>query len=469
MLTRRALLASGVAASATAQRRRAPNFLILFTDDQRFDTIAALGHPEVRTPNMDRLVRSGMAFRKAHIMGGTIPAVCAPSRAMLITGQALFHIHRSIIAPNNFPASERRPFDMFPEVLRKNGWATFATGKWHNGGPLHARAFSHGASIFLGGMQYHDRVDANPLDPTGRYPKDKITVTSTFSSQLFADAAIDFLKNRPQDKPFLLYTAFTSPHDPRMAPKPYSGWYSADKVALPKNFLPQHPFDNGELKVRDELLAPFPRTPEDTRKQIAEYYAMISEVDAQIGRILDALEASGDSENTYVVFAADNGLAVGHHGLMGKQNLYDHSVRVPLIIRGPGIPKNSICDALCYLSDVCPTVIDLSGSTMPDTVTARSLRPLFTNPRAAHRDSLFFAYRDVQRGVTQGDWKLILYNVAGKETVQLFDLKSDPFEMNNLAAAQPKRVAGLRTLLQKHLAEAGDRADVTKPGWGLTA
>ena len=138
----------------------------------------------------------------------------------------------------------------------------------------------------------------------------------------------------------MCYVALTSPHDPRTPPPPYDRLYDPTKIPLPKNFYPIHPFDNGDLNVRDEQLLPTPRTPEAIKKEIALYYGMISEMDAQVGRILVTLEKEGLMENTLIVFAGDNGLAVGQHGLLGKQNLYEHSIRVPMIFSGPGIPKN---------------------------------------------------------------------------------------------------------------------------------
>ena len=440
----------GMAAGMTTARAaaRPPNILFLFTDDQRFDTIHALGNNEVRTPNMDRLAREGTAFTRACIMGGTIGAVCAPSRAMLMTGQTLFHVHDSIVAPREAPARPRRPFDLFPELLRGKGYATFGTGKWHNGERLFARCFSSGENIFFGGMSDHLRVPVADFDPSGQYPKEKRHTGEKFSSELFADSVIRFLKQHRGPQPFLAYAAFTAPHDPRMAPKEFADLYPPEKMELPRNFMAEHPFDNGELKIRDEQLAPWPRTPDEIRRHIAAYYGMITHVDAQIGRVLDALEQTGHARDTIVIFAADNGLAVGRHGLLGKQNLYDHSVRVPLIIGGPGLPRGHRCESLCYLLDLFPTICDLTGIPAPQTVEGRSLAPLIKDPRRRLRDSVFLAYRDVQRAVRTEDWKLIRYHVNGRHTTQLFDVREDPWEMHSMADRSPHRVSELDGLLR---------------------
>jgi arylsulfatase A-like enzyme len=269
---------------------------------------------------------------------------------------------------------------------------------------------------------------------------------------MFASAAVDFLRQRKTaGNPFLAYVAFTSPHDPRTAPAQFAAMYSPDKVSLPRNFRPEHGFDNGELKVRDELLAGFPRTEAEVRRHLADYYAMVSEVDSQIGRVLDTLDSTGLAENTLVVFAGDNGLAVGQHGLMGKQNVYDHSVRVPLVLRGPGIARGRRDPSLVYTFDLFPTLCRQAGLPVPSTVEGRDL---FTGPR---RDSIFCAYRTFMRSVrTKDDWKLIRYTVNGTERVQLFNLRTDPDEMNDLSTQQPRRVAQLRTRLAQWQREQDD-------------
>lgn len=460
MLSRRqllftpALLASG----------RRPNFLILFTDDQRFDTIHALGNREIHTPNMDRLVRSGVAFTHACTQGGLTGAICMPSRAQLLTGRSLFHVHRGIIERQQSPDPS---MVTFAELLRRAGYVTYATGKWHNGRPLYHRSFSAGGNIFFGGMADHLKTPVFDYDPSGEYPKSQARTPEKFSSELFAGSAADFLQRRDAANPFLLYVAFTSPHDPRMAPRRFADLYAPEKMAVPESFMPRHPFDNGELKVRDELLAPFPRTPDEVRRHIAAYYAMISEVDHEIGRVLDALDRSGEAANTYVIFAGDNGLAVGRHGLLGKQSLYDHSVRVPLVIAGPGVPKGRRAEPLCHLMDICPTVLELAGVPAPSAIEARSLKPLLDDPRAPLRDAAVYAYRSFQRAIRTERWKLILYNAGGVRTTQLFDLREDPHELKNLAgdASQAARVRELTALLQRQLTGAGDTVRLDAAEW----
>ena len=406
--------------------QKRPNILFLFTDDQQFDAISTLGNKHIITPNMDRLVRQGTTFTNAYIMGSMSGAVCMPSRAMLMTGRTLFRLYdkgKSIL-----------PQDVtLPELLRQAGYTTFATGKQHNGRAVFTRGFSTGSSIFFGGMSDHLKVPVYDFDPTGKYPKKSRYIAKKFSSELFSDAATDFLRSYKQDKPFFVYVSYTAPHDPRMAPKKYQDMYDPTKIPLPKNFMPEHPFDNGEMEIRDEKLAPWPRTPDIIRRHIADYYAMITHLDAQIGRVLDALEETGRAENTIIVFAGDNGLALGRHGLMGKQNLYEHSVRVPLIMSGPGIGKDKKCGAFCYLLDIFPTLCDLADLPIPHSVEGGSLMPAMHNSKKKPRQTLFFAYKDIQRAVRDKRYKLIEYFVKGQRTTQLFDLRNDPLELHNLA------------------------------------
>jgi arylsulfatase A-like enzyme len=446
-----------------------PNVLVLFTDDQRYNTVAALGNDEIRTPAMDRLADMGTAFTRAFVMGGHHGAICAPSRASLMTGRSLFDLHETgDVIP------ERHT--MMPTAFAEAGYVTFATGKWHNDRGAFVRAFQQGDNIFFGGM--HQPRDGgleapwlHHFDPTGRYPDSLKWQGDRFSSELYADAAIAFLdRQRGSDRPFFAYVALTAPHDPRTPPSPYRDWYAADRIALPANYLPDHPFDNGELQVRDEQLLPHPRTEDAIRAELAAYYGMISEVDAEIGRILDALEANGQLDHTIIVFAGDNGLAVGSHGLLGKQNLYDHSVRVPLIFAGPGIPRGERRDALAYLFDVFPTLTELAGLPTPPTVAGgETLVPVMRRASAGGRDFAYFAYRDLQRAVrTADDWKLIAYHVHDERRTQLFDLNVDPFETRDLAddPAFAERLERMEALLATAGTRYHDRLDVSDPTWG---
>ena len=232
--------------------------------------------------------------------------------------------------------------------------------------------------------------------------------------------------------------------------------YARDKINIPPNYPPEHPFDQGDARVRDELLAPFPRTEEAVRLHCQEYYAILSHVDQQIGRILDALERSGQSSNTIVMFSGDHGLAVGQHGLMGKQNQYDHSVRVPLIIADPDVPAGKRLDALVYQSGLFPTACDLCGLPIPSTVEHRSMASLVRNGKGEGYKAIYGGCRDLQRMIRDHEWKLIDYPKAAR--TQLFNILKDPWELNNLAEEENHRlrVAGLQERLRQLQKELDD-------------
>jgi arylsulfatase A-like enzyme len=236
--------------------------------------------------------------------------------------------------------------------------------------------------------------------------------------------------DRDSGRPFFLYVSLMAPHDPRTMPARFMNLYDPERIDVPENFLPEHPIDTGALRIRDELLAAFPRDRKEIRRHLAEYYAMISHLDDAFGRLVATLRQTGELDNTIIVTAGDNGLALGQHGLMGKQNLYDHSVRVPLVFAGPGIARGKRQDALVYLLDIFPTLCDLTNIEIPGSVEGRSLVPCLGDAAAPLRPALYLAYSDSIRGVTDGRHKLIEYAVGA---TQLFDLADDPAEMHNLA------------------------------------
>lgn len=429
------LVAFAVPLSAAGSRANdKPNILFLFADDQRADTIAAHGNPYIKTPNLDRLAEAGFSFRSNYCFGGNSGAVCMPSRAMLMTGKTWFHLDVPTL----------KGAKLLPELLQQYGYVTFGTGKWHNGEPSWLRAFQRGESIFFGGMSDHTKVPLKDLGTDGKLTD--VRTGEKFSSELFADAAIGFLRHHDRSKPFFVYVAFTAPHDPRMPPLSYREPYYRDLPPLPANFLPQLPFDNGMMRGgRDENLAPWPRTEAVIRDQLAEYYGMITHLDKQVGRILAALRQSGQADHTIIVYAADNGLALGSHGLLGKQNVFEHSMRVPLMLAGPGIPHGKSTRAFSYLLDLFPTLCDTIGIPPPADLEGQSLRPLWEGKKDRVRDSVFLPFLQIQRAVRDDRWKLICYPQIGH--MQLFDLQSDPDERINLID-RPTSVEQVRRLLR---------------------
>ena len=453
-----------------------PNIVFFFTDDQRFSAIDVLGIEDVRTPNIDKLAARGTMFTHAHIPCGTSGAVCMPSRAMVHTGRTLFHIEG---------AGERISDDhvMLGEALQEDGYRTFGTGKWHNGRASYARSFTDGDEIMFGGMADHWNVPVYHYDPTGKY-ESRLALTreptksnrvsmlpadhahaGVHSSEILADATVKFIDEYDDDKPFFAYLSFLAPHDPRTMPERFLNMYDPDRIALPKNFSGGHPFDNGSLHIRDEELASFPRSPDETRRHIAEYYGMITHLDYELGRVVDALQNKGILDETVIVFAGDNGLAIGQHGLFGKQNCYEHSVRVPLIFAGPGVPTGNRSDAYVYLFDIFPTLCDLIDMQMPQSVEGKSLLTAMSDPSITVRDTLYFAYCYSQRAVKTRQYKLVEYVVDGMNNMtQLFDLDIDPWETSNLAA-EPDHALTIDSLRQEMKRLSDDWGD-KRTTWG---
>lgn len=454
-----------------------PNFLFLFADDQAFSTLGAFGHATVKTPNLDKLVQHGMTFTHAFNQGSWSGAVCVVSRAMLNSGRYIYHARDDL---------ER--VKLWGETFTDAGYATFLTGKWHNGDETALKSFAEGHSIGKGmyetrggpqGTGYNRPTPENnswsPADSTllghwspevtdieeGMFGKTMSGeyVSDQHSSTLYANRAIEFMDRwqTNQERPFLMYVAFNAPHDPRQSPQEFVDMYPLEDIALPANYAPEHSFDQGErYTLRDEILAPFPRTPEAVKTHLQEYYAIISHMDYEIGRILDKLESLGIADNTYIIFTADHGLAVGQHGLIGKQNQYDHSIRVPLVMTGPSIPSGTSTDALVYLQSIFPTTCDLAGIPAPPTVEFKSLLPLIENSTDQSYDAIFGSYKHFQRMVRTDKFKLIVYPEANQ--LQLFDLINDPLEMNNLAGqtAYQDTVAALFGRLRELQQEVGD-------------
>ena len=426
-----------------------PNILHIHADDHRPDGLHALGNPLLQTPNLDSLVGRGMTFTHCYTMGSMTGAVCTPSRTMMLTGRSWLRIPKAPAAAPN--AGD--PATFLPRVIAAAGYQTWHMGKSGNGFPAGLKEFE--TSV----------IDDARGDTPGS--------DRAHCSQRLADRTIGFLKSRAtshEARPFYIYIAPSVPHDPRSAEPRFHKLYDPARIPLSPAFMPQHPFDNGEMSVRDEKLAPWPRTPEDTKQQNADYYSCITGLDHHIGRIFAELKASGQLDNTIIIFSGDNGLSMGDHGLFGKQNLYEFGgMHVPLVIAGPGIPRSK-SDALVYLMDLFPTFAEFTGAEIPAGVEGKSLVPLLSGKQTKVRDLLYTAYRDCQRSIRDDRWKLIRYPLVDR--TQLFDLNTDPHESHNLAdqPAQAPKVAELTALLKQEMNIFGDTAPLKvanpKPaGW----
>ena len=445
-----------------------PNILFIFADDQCFDTIRSLGNDEIQTPNLDRLVRQGTTFSHAYNMGSWSGAVCIASRTMLITGRYVWNAQ----AVHPRTTAEREAGNLWPQLLSAAGYDTYMTGKWHINTAADG-CFDVTRHVRPGMPKtvqaaYNRPVQGQPDAWSSADPSNGgFWEGGKHWSEVGADDAIDFLRMAADDEdPFMMYIAFNAPHDPRQAPQEYLDRYPLDRIEVPSNYLNDYPYA-GDIGcgpgLRDEALAPFPRTEYAVQVHRKEYYALITHLDEQLGRILDELEASGQADNTIVAFTADHGLAVGHHGLMGKQNMYDHSVRVPFLMAGPGIPENHRIDAAIYLQDIVPTTLEIASARRPEHIEFHSLWPLLRGETTESAyPAVYGAYLRLQRSVTVDGWKLIVYPKA--QVVRLYNLNEDPQELTDLASSpeQAKHIGALFDRLIELQGELNDDLDLSE-------
>lgn len=458
------LLASFILASASFAAK--PNVLFLFADDFTYEAVRAFGHTDIDTPNLDRLAARGTTFTRAYNMGSWSGAVCVASRTMLNTGRSVWDAG----AVYKTTDKERQSGVLWSQLMGKAGYKTYMTGKWHVQTDA-TKVFDMVMDVRPGMPKTvptaYNRPIAGQTDAWSPYDKSLggYWDGGRHWSEVVNDHTITFLNDaKQQEKPFFIYAAFNAPHDPRQAPKEFQEMYPLSRIKVPENFIPEYPYKDDigcSEKLRDEHLAPMPRTEFAVKTHRSEYYALITHLDVQIGKILDTLDANGQADNTWIFFTADHGLAVGHHGLIGKQNMYDHSVRVPFLVAGPGVAKGAKNDNAIYLQDVMATALDLAEAEKPQHVFFHSLRPLLNGTqKQSSYDSIYGAYLELQRAVTHDGWKLIAYPKA--KVLRLYHLAEDPQEMTDLAA-KPEHAAMKKEMyarLVKLSADLGDQVDL---------
>ena len=415
-----------------------PNILFIIADDFTYECISAFGHTDIDTPNLDRMVSRGTTFTHAYNMGSWSGAICVASRHMLLTGRSVWRAEA--IAKST--EEERRGNRLWPQLLKRSGYDTYMTGKWH----IQANpelTFDVVRNVRPGMPAAKEIAYNRPLEGTpDLWSASDRSLGGYWNggkhwSEVTTDDAIDFLDTaKGKANPFFMYIAFNAPHDPRQSPQEFLDKYPLDRIKLPASFLPVYPYHDAigcGPDLRDEKLAPFPRTEHAIKVHRREYFALISHLDQQIGRIMRSLEKSGKADKTWIFFTADHGLATGNHGLLGKQNMYDHSIRVPLIVVGPTAKPNHRVDAPVYLQDVMPTTLELADCPKPATTEFNSLMPLLVEKtKNSAYSAIYGAYLKLQRCVVFDRWKLIVYPDA--KTMRLYDLANDPHELKDLAS-----------------------------------
>ncbi len=441
------LLITYTGCNVNTKQPEKPNILFIITDDQSPFSLKSYGNQICQTPNIDKLAESGMALTSAYIQGAWMSAVCVPSRTQIMTGRNLW---RTVGLPTTPSTDYETPaianaallpedpeYYSLPAVFNRAGYITFRTCK-------SSTSYNNADKLFM----YN-------------YEKWCIGADDENGSKWHVDKALEFLEMRQsqiQKQPFLLYLGFSHPHDPRHGKEElYEKYGASDEPPafpnpkappLPINYLPKHPFKHGNDNGRDEtrVQGVMDRRDETTiRNEKGREYACIENLDIQIGHVLTKLEEMGELNNTYIFFTGDNGIAIGRHGLMGKQNLYEHSWRVPLIVKGPGIKPGSRALGNVYLMDVLPTLCDMAGIEQPFTCDGKSFLPVLKGETETIRDVLYGVFCRIKektaidesssmpgiRAVKKGDWKLIKYDVNNGQIheTQLFNLRENPDEL----------------------------------------
>ncbi len=439
------------------KKGKRPNILFVLVDDQSpFDLQMYNPNSILETPTLDRLAKEGMVLDAARHMGSMNGAVSTPSRHQIMTGRTVWHLPKSAGSPSANTVDDACLDTMsIGATFNRAGYKTMRTCKKGNSYAGANKQFSI----------VHEAVKRNGTEEGG--------------SAWHAKHVLEYLESREASKekdPFMIYFGFSHPHDIRNGTPELLEKYgvvnhtdratlpaSSPKVALPDNYLYAHPFHHGHPDLRDEVNVSGVwknRDEQTIKNEVGREYACSENVDIQLGKVLDKLEAMGELDNTYIIYTADHGISIGRHGLMGKQNLYEHTWRVPMIIKGPGIKAGSRVDGNVYLLDIFPTICDLAGIPIPETVEGTSFRPVLEGKQETMRDAMYGVYcggtKPGMRSVVEGDWKLIKYDLLDgyiRET-QLFNLKENPHEY---LAEHGKSGA-----MERNLADDPKYADVRK-------
>ena len=422
---------SSVLMESKGKEQKRPNFLFVLVDDQSpldlkiYDTKSIL-----ETPNIDKLASNGIVFSGARHMGSYGGAVCVPSRIMIMSGRTVWHLPRNGHKGKNPLCPDSLELNTIGAVFNRAGYKTMRTCKGGNSYPAANKQFT----------VVRDAYKSGGTDETG--------------SAWHAEQVLNYLDEREQSKeidPFFIYFGFTHPHDPRNGKPELLAKYGAtnhtDVNSLPvansklpplqDNYLPEHPFFHGHPNIRDEerVSGVWKNRDEKTiRNELGREYACVENIDIQLGKVLNRLDEMGELDNTYIIYTSDHGIAIGRHGLMGKQNLYEHTVRVPFIVKGPGIKAGKRVEGNIYLSDVLPTVCDLADIDIPSTVGGKSFKSILTGENQTIRDVMYGVYcggsKPGMRYVKKGDWKLTKYDLMGGtiRKTQLFNLAENPNE-----------------------------------------
>lgn len=439
-----------------------PNILFILADDLAYDAIGSTSQGEVITPHLDSLRDQGCLFSHVYNPGSWTPAVCQASRTMLNTGLTVWKAAKYNRKKTQDP--------LWSELMKKQGYETYFVGKWHVETVTPKEVFDHTGTVRAGMPQQTKAGYARKFIPGMAdewQPDDKKQgghwEGGHHWSEVVADETCNFLQEAgKQEKPFFMYIAFNAPHDPRQSSPRHLDRYPVDKIKIPTAFLPEYPYCKeigAGPKLRDEWLAPYPRTKYSIQVNRKEYYSIISHLDDQIGRILAQLKTKV-KRPTYVIFTSDQGLSIGDHGFMGKQNLYEPSTRVPFLVSGPGIKAGSSQNTAVYMQSIMPTSLEMAGTTPPANISFPSLLPQLKSGETIAPQDMYGCMFDRQRMIKTDEWKLLIYPKAN--AIRLYHCRTDPHELKDVAADPQYRTImdDLFRRLQKLQKENGDKINL---------
>lgn len=409
-----------------------PNVLMIAIDDQN-DWIGCLGgHPQAHTPHLDRLAAKGVVFRNAHCQS----PLCNPSRTSLLTGRRPSSSGVYGLAPDIASASSLRDAITLPRFFRSNGYHTSMSGKIFHGN--YGRRAEHGQFDLVG---LAPEVGARPTQPLVKTPSGHPLVDwGTFPHRdedkgdwKLATWTIEQLQ-RPYSQPFFICTGFFLPHVPCYVPEHWYGLFPEESLQLPQ-VLENDRNDTPRFSWYLHWKLPEPRlqflqSHNEWKNLVRSYLASTAFVDAQVGRIIEALEASPYAENTVVVVWSDHGWHLGEKQITGKNSLWDRSTRVPLIFAGPGVCTGGQCTEPVELLDVYPTLAALCGLPAPENQEGHSLVPQLRDPSTERQWPAITTHNHDNHGVRTRDWRYIQY---ADGTEELYNMVSDPNEWHNLA------------------------------------
>lgn len=464
-----------------------PNILIIYPDQMRYDAMQCAGNPVIRTPNIDRLSAEGVHFSEAY----TSYPICCPFRASVQTGK---YAQGHGMTQNHFPLRGDQTF--LAECLKEAGYRTGYIGKWHlEGGPKPGfvppnRRF--GWDHFVGFNRGHDYMSSIYFDDGGQPYHSKRYEPDYQTDQLMA--FIDEAANAPDGKPWIGYVSYGPPHFPMQMPEHLRQIYSPDEVPLPPG-VPNPELQEAFQKIRSDIYcggdprsphkshaaydkkpAGEPESEAEIRQFIAEYYGMVHNIDWNLGRILNQLDALGIAEETMIIFMSDHGDMLGQHGSFCgiKCEGYRAAMHVPLIVRYPGRFKPLRSDAMIDVGvDLMPTLLDLCGLDLPEEMHGESYLSVLDGKSDTHRDTIWFQVftQDdgapgeftpyAQRGIRNRDW---LYVRHKNRRVMLFDQRADPHEQSNLV--EYEQYSGLMDEFDERIAS---HMQATGDDWDMAA